>query len=258
MKKLISRVIALFAAVLISGSAQAVIDYHERFNEMNPDTNDLAEAGWKVFGNVFDAFPGCGASAYLYGYGPFPAPNAPSNPAFSFIVTTGDGQAINVFSDYNNGDHANGKCIEANVFQERVFSAADAAKYVFIFEVIAPVTLGEDVSTYGFVKLIDPAAGWATVFFETVDTSTEGYKSILVDLDASADGMILQWGFASQASNYGASGRWYDNVSFSAFEPRSPRPEGGADSIPTLGTLGLLLLLVSVGGVGVFVLARRS
>lgn len=187
--------------------------------------------GWTIFANVFGDYPGC--SQYWYGYGPFPAPNKDSG--FSNITAGSTGQALNVFSDYDQSDHGNGACIETSIFQEVVFSAADADSYTFEFDVEAPDALGVDVNTYGFIKLLDPNNGYNTVLFETVSTVTAGSKSITVDLDATADGMILQWGFSTTASNYEPSGRLYDNVSFApaATEPPiGPTPPGEESAIP--------------------------
>ena len=92
------------------------------------DPAALADDGWLVFGNVFDP-----DGSYLYGYGPFPAPNG--GPGFSGIdvgqggPAQGDQQLV-VYSDYNNGDHGNGNFIEANVFQEQMVGAADVGKHV--------------------------------------------------------------------------------------------------------------------------------
>jgi hypothetical protein len=93
----------------------------------------LANDGWLIFANVFN--PGGG---YLYGYGPFTAPNG--GPGFSAVASGQGGasqgaQQLVVYSDYNNGDHANGNIIEANVFQEQVIGAIDAGtQWVFQFD----------------------------------------------------------------------------------------------------------------------------
>lgn len=212
MMRRLAKYVATFAvAALMSSSALAAISYSEDFESYDPANPDaLANAGWLVFGNVFGDYPNC--TPYWYGYGPFPAPNAGGG--FSNITNGYYGQVLNVFSDYNNGDHGNGACIESNVFQERVFTAADADTYTFRFFTEAPAQLGDNVSTYGYVKLLNPATGYSTDLFLTTSTVSPGWKEITVVLDASADGKILQWGFSSVASNYVASGRYYDFISF--------------------------------------------
>ena len=98
----------------------------------------------------------------------------------------------------------------------------------------------------------------ATVLFETVSTTSGGIKSISVTLDASDDGKILQWGFASTASNYEASGRVYDSVTFAPQQDTPPGSEDSFEGVPTLNTYGLLLLLLVMGATAAIVLVRRS
>jgi hypothetical protein len=105
--------------------------------------------------------------------------------------------------------------------------------------------------------MLDPNNGYATVLFQTVDTATAGSKTLSVDLDASADGMVLQWGFANTASNYEASGRFYDNVTFAVPAP-PPSYDTVPSDVPTLGPLGLLALLLLIGATAGIVLTRRG
>jgi len=114
-----------------------------------------------VFGNVFSP----DHSSYYYGYGPFPAPNPGGG--FSAIVTGEGGggqgaQQLNIYSDYNNGDHANGNLIEANVYHEQTIGAGDVGKtVVFMFDAkrgnLAPPT-----TAAAFIKALNPMAGYAT------------------------------------------------------------------------------------------------
>ena len=263
MKRLMKCAVAA-AAVLVSGTSFAAIDYFENFDGFGAGATELSDAGWLVFANVFDDYPGCAAN-YQYGYGPFPAPNG--GPAFSSVVPSGSASppALAVYSDYNNGDHGTGYCIEANVFQERAFSASDAGVYEFAFNAEPPPP-PDDVfmdgqRTYAFVKMLDPNAGFALTLFEVVETTTlspgANLLSIIVDLDASFDGQILQWGFASTATGYSPTGRWYDNVSFGIYTPPPPPPPPSDVGIPTLNIKGLLILLALVGGIGAITLTRR-
>ena len=101
---------------LAPNAAADLTTYNQDFeaaNIMSPTA--LSDAGFVVFANVFNATGG-----YLYGYGTFPAPNGSG--AFCDVASGSAGasqgvQYINAFSDYNNGDHANGNYIEANIFQ---------------------------------------------------------------------------------------------------------------------------------------------
>jgi hypothetical protein len=257
---------ALVAGLAMSASALAQVSYSEDFEGLNAaDPAALGGSGWLGFGVVYTDYPGCSAFAYNYG-APFPAPNG--GPAFSSIVAGGTGQALNVYSDYNNADHNNGLCIEASVFQESVVTVVDVGDYEFTFDVEAPAppndTLGPDVSTFGFIKLLDPNNNFNADIFLTVDTSTPGPKSIPFTLDATADGKILQWGFASTASNFEATGRWYDNLELQLDAPPPvdppvpPTDPRNVQSVPTLDQWGLLLMLVMVGGFGLYSLNRRD
>jgi hypothetical protein len=251
------------AAGVMSGNAMAQIMYSEDFEGLTIDNpTALGDTGWLIFANVFTDYPGC--TAYEYGYGPFPAPNG--GPGFSSVVVGATGQALNAYSDYNNGDHAVPKCIETSLFQERVFNAAtDVGDYRFSFDTEVPEPLGANASVFGFIKLLDPNNGFNADIFLTVDTSTAGAKTIDVTLDATADGKILQWGFSTLAGNYEPTGRWYDNVTFEpqAEEPpieppvEPPAPPADVQSVPTLGDLGLALLAALIAGIGLVLLPRR-
>ena len=128
---------ALAAAFLIltplAGHA-ALTTYAQDFEALvQAAPGALAADGWKVFGNVFSP----DHSVYYYGYGTFPAPNNAGG--FSGIDFTPDpghaAQDLVIFSDYNNGDHAAGNQIEANVFQEQTVAAADVGRtWTFRFD----------------------------------------------------------------------------------------------------------------------------
>lgn len=245
MKRLAINILILSAAALLSSPALAAIDYSDDFESyVNPPDGNPIGGGWTAFANVFTGFPAC--DPYLYGYGPFLTPN--SNSAFSNIAIGATGQALNVFSNYDDDQHAQGNCLETSVFQERVFSAADADSYRFRFDTEVPAPLGAGVSTYAFIKLLDPNNGFSLDLFETVATVTAGSKFIDVTLDATADGKILQWGFTAVASNYLPSGRFYDNVTFALAPvgpPIGPRYEGVP--IPLWAFLGMGGLLALFG-----------
>jgi len=170
--------------------------------------------GWLVFGNVSEA-----DGTYVYGYGPFPAPNHPL--AFCQIAAGEGGddqgaQQLSVFSDYENGDHAVGRLIESNVFQEQVISLADVGqRWVFKFQAKMG-NLEAPTTALAFIKTLDPSNNYALTNFLTVDTTTIpttwGGHWIAIEIDASLEGQILQIGFANVASNYVSSGVFYDNI----------------------------------------------
>lgn len=257
MIRLAKYIVTFAAAAIMSSPAFAQIDYFEDFDGLDATgPAALTDAGWLIFANVWNDYPGCNAS-YAYGYGVFGAPNG--GPGFSSIADGNTGQALNAYSDYNNGDHANGLCIETNLFQERLLTAADAGTYEFLFNTQAafgddgqPIALGPNVVTNGFVKLLDPANGYATVWAsEPILTASTGAKSLTVPLAESAAGLLLQWGFSTRASNYEATGRWYDDVSFAlegTYEPPTgPSPITNGIPIPRWALLIMAGLLVYFG-----------
>lgn len=249
MKRLVRTTLILLATCLMSSSAFAAIDFTDDFESyalyVGPGDEGAIGGGWLIFANVWADYPGC-SEQYAYGYGVFDAPN--KDTGWSNITTGATGQALNTFSDYDNVDHGNGLCVETNVFQEVTFSAADAGSYTFAFDTQTPNPLGVGVNTYGFIKVLDPNNGFSQDLFETVSTVTAGSKSITVALDATADGKIVQWGFATTASNYEASSRVYDNVEFGlapVIPPNSPDIEGVP--IPLWAFLAMVGLLGYMG-----------
>ena len=208
------------AALLISlapVAALALAPYEQDFEGLDQSSlTALADDGWLVFGNVFT--PG---GAYLYGYGPFPAPN--DGAAFCAIAVGegGDEQGIQqlaVYSDYNNTDHAVGNIIESNVFQEQTITAGDV-DLIWRFAFQAKLGNIDGASTaLAFIKTLDPSSGWALTNFLTVDMTsipeTWGGYSLTIAIDGDLVGQILQFGFANTATNYESSGIFYDNVRF--------------------------------------------
>lgn len=201
-----------------------VVEYRQDFEALDrTDTAALADDGWVVFGNVYDP----GDQTFLYGYGPFIAPN--DGAAFSAIVADQGGapqgsQQLSVYSDYNNADHANGRLIESLVFRERGIVAADVGRTVaFAFDArrgnindpadpLCPCTS----TAYAFVKTLDPASGFATTNLVQQDTTTlsDSWTRITVTLpiDAGLVGQLLQVGFATTATRYQPSANFYDNL----------------------------------------------
>lgn len=191
----------------------------------------VSDDGWLTFVNVFD--PG---GNYLYGYFAGGAPNG--GPSFSAIGTGAGGadqgaQYLNVYSDYNNGDHGAGLLIEANVFREFTIGAADVGNtWNFQFDYLKnPTVTNGDASTntLAFIKVLKRSDGsFAQLAFPSLDTtgaSTIDWATgtVSVTIDASWVGELLQIGFMSTATNYDDTGRFYDNFSFSQ-EPSLGEP----------------------------------
>jgi hypothetical protein len=99
--------------------------YTQDFESLVQDSpTALSDDGWVVFGNAFEP----DGETLAYGYGPNPAPNP--GEGFCAIAASQGGvdqgaNQLSIYSDYANQDHAIGRRIEANTFQERTITAAD-------------------------------------------------------------------------------------------------------------------------------------
>ena len=208
---------AVALACLVSATAFALTPYSQDFEGLDQAGADaLANDGWLVFANVFTP-----DGTYLYGYGPFPAPN--NGAAFCQIVLGEGGpeqgaQQLVVFSDYENQDHAAGNIIESNVFQEQTITAADVGEtWVFYFQAkLGNLEGGSEA--LAFIKTLDPDNNYATTNFVTEDMTsiptTWNHYWLYLTIDASLEGQLLQIGFMNTATNYEGSGVFYDNVQF--------------------------------------------
>jgi hypothetical protein len=193
------------------------------------DPGALSGDGWVVFGNVFDPTH----TNYLYGYGPFPAPNPGGG--FSALVSgqggAGQGnQQLSVYSDYQNGDHANGNQIESNVYREQTIGAGDVGHTVlFRFDAKHGEWSGGGTTAAAFLKTLDPSAGYATTNFVTTDMTgapqSWGTYSVMLMIGPGLVGQLLQFGFTNTATLYNPSVVFYDNIQFSPDAPTSSRSE---------------------------------
>jgi hypothetical protein len=215
--KVTTALAAAFLLVTPLAGHAALTSYTQDFEALGQaDPGALGADGWKVFGNVFSP----DHTVYYYGYGTFPAPNnAGGFCGIDFNADAGHAvQNLVVFSDYNNADHAVGNQIEANVFQEQVIDAADVGStWTFKFDA-KWANLQPPTTALAFIKTLNPAAGYATTNFITVDMSATppSWNTYFcsIGIDASLVGQILQFGFNNTCSNYVPSGVFYDNVSF--------------------------------------------
>lgn len=204
------------------------VEYEQSFEGLDRSSvSALGDDGWIVYGNVFEPV----TDAFLYGYGPFAAPN--DGAAFSAIANGEGGSAqgtqqLSVYSDYNNADHANGRIIEANVYRERPIVAADVGRTIrFSFDAkrgnindpsdpLCPCT----TRAQAFLKTLNPAAGFATTNLIRTDTTalSANWERLEVSLEIRADlvGQLLQTGFSTNATQYQPSGNFYDNVKLSS------------------------------------------
>jgi len=223
---------------LVPAVSLALTPYTQDFETLiQPLPSALADDGWLVYGNVFNT-----DGSYAYGYGAFPAPN--HSLAFCQIDLLQGGpdqglQQLSVFNDYENADaHTSGQLVESNVYQEQVIGTADVGqRWVFQFQHKMGNLAGSSTAL-AFIKTLDPANGYQLTNFLSVDMtaiSTDwGGSYIVIEIDASLDGQILQIGFANTASNYEPSGIYYDNIVWT--EDYTTDVPGGAIAVG--GTLG--------------------
>ena len=216
MRRFALMVIATAAvAGLLPAATLALVPYSQNFEGMvQASPTALSANGWLVYGNVFSP-----TAVYLYGYGPFPAPNGSG--AFSAIDAGQGGdqqglQQLAVYSDYNNTDHGAGNLIESNVYREQTVVAGDVGKtWVFAFDAKRGNLAGASEAK-AFIKTLNPAAGWALTNFVSADMTTipETWSnySISLTIDASLVGQIFQIGFLNTATFYEPSAIFYDNV----------------------------------------------
>lgn len=218
--------------VSFSGSGAAGIcpfsDDFESYIDTAPD--ELGNAGYLIFANVFAP-----DNSFLFGYGPFPAPNGSG--AFSGI-SVGEGgtdqgsQQLNVFSDYNNVDaHSAGNLIESVVYREQTIGAANVGQtWRFTFDAKLGNLLPPSTAK-AFIKTLDPANGFATTNEVAQDTTNtpvtwQGYE-LTLNIDASLVGQLIQIGFSNVATNFDSSAVFYDNINFDI----APTTDFDGDSI---------------------------
>lgn len=207
--------LAALALTATAGFAQ-IAPVNEDF-ESKDDTNPLAleTSGWLVFGNVWDT-----GGNYLYGYGPFGAPN--HGLGFSVIgLNMGGpaqgGKSLVTYSDYQNAnEHNAGNPVEANVFLEQTIDAGDVGKtFEFTFDAQLG-DIGGATTAEAFIKVIDSTVfsldGYANMAMEAVPNTWNSYSlQLLITSDHIGD--YFQIGFSNTCTNWENSGMHYDNIS---------------------------------------------
>ncbi|MBC8424297.1 hypothetical protein H8E07_09260 [bacterium] len=219
MQKKATLILAAAALLCLTASAGlALTPYSQDFELLiQPDPAALSNDGWVIYGNVFNEL-----GVWQYGHGPWPAPN--HSLAFCQIDLDQGGpdqgfQQLSVFSDYENGDHANGWLIESNVFHEQTIEAVDIGT-TWVFDFDAKLGNIEGASTAAaFIKTIDPSNNWAMTNFINVDMTdiSVDWRRYTLHIDLihpDLEGQLLQFGFLNVATYYEGSGIYYDNVDF--------------------------------------------
>ena len=215
MKRCASVILAALVICMVPAVGMAQMPYAQDFETLPMVDGSLAADGWLVYGNIFDPT----GTIWLWGHGPWPAPNNIGNWC---DITTGQGgplqglQQLVVYSDYGNGDHAVGNIIESLLLQEQTIAVGATRVWTFTFDAKMG-DLGGTSTAAAFVKTIDPNAGWATTSFIPLDMTTIpatwGTYSIPFDVTG-FDGQLIQFGFLSRATLYEPCGVFYDNINF--------------------------------------------
>ncbi len=261
MRLLASAVLAAALSLLapVAGRA-ALAPYNQNFEGMTrSNSTALSSDGWLVYGNVFSP----DHANFLYGYGPFGAPNGSG--AFCALDTLQGGPLqgnlqLSVYSDYNNtGAHGAGDQVESNVYHEQTIAAADVGNtWTFQFDAKLGNISGTSTAL-GFIKTINPSAGYAQTNLVTVNTTAIPANwntyTISLAIDASLVGQLMQFGFSNTATSFQPSGIFYDNLvwKLTAGVGVSGSPAGGAFALgaaapnPTRGAMRIDYALAQRG-----------
>ncbi len=212
-------IVLVAALLLVAPVAFAQTPYSQDFETLAMVDGSMSGDGWLVYGNVSDAL-----GNYLYGHGPWPAPNNISNWC---DITTGQGgieqgdQQLSMFSDYNNTDHALGYLIESNLYQEQVLPVGASGIWAFQFDAKMGDLTGASTAS-AFIKTLDPSAGYTLTNHIPYDTTSlpETWGTYTIYLDVTGlDNQLFQIGFATVSSNYEPCGIFYDNVHLFELSP---------------------------------------
>ena len=220
---------AAFAALGSVASAQLQvrsIDF-ESADPASPGPG-VSDLGFGNFVTVFDPSGG-----YLFGYGVFPPNNTEGECALlvSGLGTPSNGQSLQTNSNYNNTtEHGNGNILETNTFFEQNITAdsfGDTWTLDFDYLKANCDANPAGTTTAAFIKVLDPASGFATVYYDPIDTTGADCvnwtsASTSVTIDSAWGGHILQVGFTNRCSNNDDSRRVYDNIEWQGPPPPPP------------------------------------
>ena len=211
-----TRAIVILLALFIPAVAFGQAFYTQDFEAIAPVDGSMAADGWFLYTNVFDAGGG------YVGGGGSPAMNNVGNLC---DITTGqvgpnqELQQLVVSRNYWDRHHQTpGWTIESNLYKEWTVAPGQGV-WTFNFDYKMGDLVNPPSEAFAFIKVLDPGAGWATVVFNTVETTfaptTWSSGSITVDLTG-REGQIVQIGFLTNSVEYSACGVFYDNVAFSS------------------------------------------
>lgn len=210
MKKSVIALAATLMVLMIPALGLAQTPYFQDFESLDMVDGTLAADGWLVYGNIFAP-----DGTYLWGHGPWAAPNNIGN--WQDITENEGGpeqgmRQLVQYSDYGNADHGVGNLIESNLFQEQILPAGCSGNWTFSFDAKHGNLAGASTA-FAFIKILNPA-DWSTTMYPldmTDISSTWNSYGITVDVTG-LDGMYLQFGWATVATNYEPCGVFYDNV----------------------------------------------
>ena len=153
-----------------------------------------------------------------------------------------DSKVLNVFSNYDDGNQPD-LCLKTSVYREVIVATENVGDYSFNFIAEPPEAVGSN--TNGFIKVLDPAAGYAAIGLEAVETTAGGDITVSFTIDESMVGKLLQFGFDTLAAGYENSGMQYDNLVFGAATSGGTGNGGTAEAAST--TFNLLLETIDAG-----------
>ena len=194
-----------------------------------------ALSGWKGYVNTFG--PDC--SSYLFGY----AYNAIGS-GLAVIAEGAESKVLNVYNDYDGTAWGDGdvNCLEASVYREYTIVADNVGDYQFTYDVEPPELAG--ATTAGFIKVLDPSAGYATTALETTPSSA-GEQTLTFTVTEEMVGTLLQFGFNTFSLRSENSGMQYDNLVFGAAALSSG---GGGGAEPSGGGSGYGVAVIDTDG----------
>ena len=183
--------------------------------------NALCDDGWLTRVDLYNA-----GGSFLYRYGPFPEPNGAVGYS-GIAVGQGGAQQGNpqlaVCSDYKSCcARGSGERVETFVLQQQTVSAGDGGStWTFRFDA-KWFNLAAPSTAQAFIKTLDPDNGFQACASMSIDMSlvptTWGTCSRPFTITAGA-GQVLQFGFASTATNVAGSAIHYDNISLAPVSP---------------------------------------
>jgi hypothetical protein len=206
----------MMVGVLIGGAVQA-------------DLNFTVDSGATQFAYVNHELIG-GGEAGGFGYNPdlttstFVGSTQVLGPNTDIYTANVGGTAgYNVFWFTGAGPNDQSRIIEALTFQET--DSVLGTTVNFDYSVLANTMLANGYTGEGFIKVLDPGAGWGTVQTVTADLATLGATSLTLDVGATIGVPKIQAGFA-------ITGLYVD--------PTTAAGLGTVEVIPEPATFGLI------------------